>query len=46
MSKAEILATGVGEMLDMIACMAIHEGGAKPKKKPKKWNYDDAINLR
>lgn len=46
MSKGEILATGLGEMSDMIACMAIHEGGAMPKKEKIKWDYDDAINLR
>ena len=31
MSKQEILCTPIGEMLDMLACMAIFEGGAKEK---------------
>lgn len=46
MSRQEIICTPLGEMLDMIACLAIYEGTAKPKKKRKKWAYDDAINLR
>lgn len=45
MSKAEILITPLGEMQDMISCLAIEDGNAKPKKK-KKWNYDEAIALR
>lgn len=34
MSRAEILATRYGEMLDMIACSAIAHG-ANPRKKQK-----------
>lgn len=32
MSKREILVTPYGEMADMIACLFIDEGRAKPKK--------------
>lgn len=32
MSKHEILSTPIGEMMDMLACFSITEGGAKPKK--------------
>jgi len=32
MSKKEILITPIGEMFDMISCLSIYEGGAKPKK--------------
>lgn len=32
MGKQEILCTPYGEMLDMIACLSIYEGNAKPKK--------------
>ena len=34
MSKQEILCTPIGEMLDMMSCMAIFEGGAKEKEPP------------
>ena len=43
MSKSEILVTTVGEMQDMIACMAIVNGAAKEKKK---LSFDEAIALR
>lgn len=43
MSKSEILVTTVGEMQDMIACMAIVNGFAKEKKK---LSFDEAIALR
>lgn len=46
MSRQEILITPYGEMMDMISCLAIYEGIAVAKKKKRKWNYDDAINLR
>ena len=45
MSKREILTTRYGEMIDMLNCMAI-ERGAKPKKKMRKWSFDEAISLR
>lgn len=45
MGRQEILATRYGEMLDMIACLAI-QNGAKPKKKRKRLRYEDAIELR
>lgn len=46
MRKQEILATRYGEMVDMISCFAIYNGGAKPKKKKKKWSFDEAMELR
>ena len=46
MSRQEILITPLAEMMDMISCLAIYEGLAKPKKKKKKMSYDEAINLR
>ena len=45
MGRQEIQATRYGEMLDMIACLAI-QNGAKPKKKRKRLRYEDAIELR
>lgn len=36
MSKEEILCTPIGEMLDMLSCLSIYEGGATEKlPKPK-----------
>ena len=43
MSKAEILVTSVGEMQDMIACIAISNGVAKEKKT---LSFDEALALR
>lgn len=43
MSRAEILATRYGEMLDMIACLAIYNG-ATPKADAIT-AYDEAINV-
>lgn len=44
MSKREVLATPYGEMLDMIACLSIYEGNAKPKKE--KMKFEDIMKLR
>lgn len=35
MSRRETMNTSYGEMMDMIACMAIENGGAEPKEKKK-----------
>ena len=43
MSKAEIMVTTVGEMQDMIACIAISNGVAKEKKTH---SSDEALALR
>ena len=43
MSKAEIMVTTIGEMQDMIACIAISNGVAKEKKT---LSFDDALALR
>lgn len=32
MSKREILVTPIGEMYDMLSCLSVYEGSAKPKK--------------
>jgi hypothetical protein len=47
MNRREILITTIGEMSDMLACLAIYEGTAVPKKKLSRiTNFDDAIKLR
>lgn len=44
MSRQEVLCTPLGEMEDMIACLAIYEGNAKPKN-TNKWTHDEALSL-
>lgn len=38
--------TRLGEMLDMISCLSIYNGNAKPKKQKKKWLFDDVVELK
>lgn len=45
MGRREILLTRYGEMLDMIACLAIHNG-APPKKEKRKISFQEAIEWR
>lgn len=44
MSRREILLTSVGEMRDMIACMAIYHG-AKPKTKKRKLSFLETLEV-
>ena len=46
MTRDEVLCTRYGEMLDMIDCLSIYNGGAEPKRKAKVYTYDEAIALR
>lgn len=39
------MVTRYGEMLDMIACLAIYNG-ATPKKEQKHWTFDEAMKVR
>lgn len=45
MGRQEIMCARYGEMLDMIACLAIYNG-ASPKKKRKHWTFDEAMRVR
>ena len=45
MSRQEIMTTRYGEMLDLIACLGIHNG-AEPKKRKKKYTFQEAMALR
>lgn len=45
MSRQETLHTRYCEMLDMISCLAIYNG-ANPKKRKKKWKFEDVMDLR
>lgn len=46
MARQEIMVTRYGELLDMIACLAIYEGRAEPAPEKKKMSYDEVMNLR
>lgn len=47
MEKREIYVTPYGEMIDMINCMAIDNGAARPKRKAKRiTSFDEVIKLR
>ena len=46
MDRREIIVTRFGEMMDMLACLAIYEGSAEPKKKKRRMSFDEAIKLR
>ena len=43
MSASEVMSTRYGDMLDMIACLAIYNG-AKPKAE--KLSFEEAMKLR
>ena len=45
MEKQEIMDTTIGEMSDMISCLAIYEGHAVPKKQ-RITDFDEAIRMR
>ena len=44
MSTQEIMITTYGEMVDMISCISIYEGGAKPKRP--NMRYEDVMKMR
>ena len=44
MNYEEIMDTPYGEMLDMISCFAIYEGGAE--EKPAKISWADAMRMK
>lgn len=46
MDRREIINTRYGEMLDMIACLSIFNGGAEQKNVGKKLTYDEVMELR
>lgn len=45
MTRQAVLSTPYGEFMDMIACLAIDQGGAKQKKKKKHYTFDEALAL-
>lgn len=47
MSRQEILITPIGEMLDLLACLSIYEGGGNQKiKKDKKVRMEDFLTWK
>lgn len=46
MERREIMATRFGELLDMINCLSIYEGAAKPKERKTITDYDEAMKVR
>lgn len=46
MSRREVLCTRVGEMLDMITCLAIYNGTAEEKPPKRKLSFEEAITWR
>lgn len=38
--------TPVGEMMDMISCLAVYSGSAEEKEPKKKWTFDEVMALR
>lgn len=46
MSRREVLCTRVGEMVDMIACLAIYNGAAEEKPPKRKMDFAEAITWR
>lgn len=45
MNKQEIMDTTIGEMADMISCLAIYEGNAVPKHR-RVTDFDEALKMR
>lgn len=45
MTRAEVMATSLGEMLDMLSALSIYNGSAKQKKTAKIWSYDEVMAL-
>lgn len=45
MEKREILTTRYGEMLDLISCFAIYNGNAEPGTNPRKFGFDEALEV-
>lgn len=45
MTKQEIMVTKVGELKDMISCLAIYNGSAKPKKKQRNLSFEEQMGV-
>ena len=45
MTGAEVMATPLCEMLDMISALAIYNGTAKLKRPAHEWTFDEVLAL-
>ena len=45
MTKQEIMVTKIGEMRDMISCLAIYNGNARPKPARKNLSFEDQMEI-
>ena len=45
MSKAEILVTELGELRDMISCLAIYNGAARYRSRSVLTRFDDTLEV-
>lgn len=45
MTREETMNTRFGEMLDLVSCLAIYNGGAEEKTK-KTWTFSEAMALK
>ena len=45
MTRQEIMVTKVGELKDMISCLAIYNGSAKPKRKQKNLSFVEQMDV-
>jgi len=43
MGRQETLCTRIGEMNDLIACMAIYNGAVQPAAKKRKMTFDECM---
>lgn len=46
LSRQEIMTTRVGEMLDLISCLSIYNGGSKLKKERKRMTYEEVMAMK
>lgn len=46
MSREEVNNTRYGEMIDLINCLSVYNGGAEVKKTKKKWSFEEVMALR
>ena len=46
MDKQAIMSLTFGEFMDLLACDSISKGNAKQKKKPKKMDFFDFMELK
>lgn len=46
MSRQEVMSTRYGEMLDLISCLSIYNGGAEYKAPKRKLSWEEMARVR